>query len=247
MEFLICACIGGSLLTIEEVTIQRYVKICFPFAYERWMQKKVLVIAVILESISIAVILSVAAWYATDENYEATCSLHSIIQNSKIVRIYSAVDTAAILLTSTFLYLHLAWIARKHRLRIQMAELAPQRTTATGKVTHIGTTGTVLNTNERKRTSMVGIILTVQYLSLLPFIFRQQFEKLGDGSNWSKLASHVLLELCDTIMYSSSFVSPLVYSLRCTEIRTEVKKMLSFKYRIPIINRKQNLNEVECI
>ena len=78
---------------------------------------------------------------------------------------------------------------------------------------------------DRKRISMLGIILLMQYLCIFPSMFNNQLVRLGDLSFALTIVSKVLRESLNGILFVNSMINPLIYQFRCREIKTETRKL----------------------
>ena len=150
-------------------------------------------------------------------------------ESTFIVRRCIVLESAILLLFSTGVYIHLSYIARKHARAINthnntirsISQQQPIPDSYDKTQTHQTSTNT--SRPDRKRIHIIGVILAVQYIGLLPtavLLARRS------SINLSQSVMETINGLCDITIYSTSLWNALIYTLRCEEIKNEIKKLL---------------------
>ena len=211
----------GSNMSILEITCERFARIAHPFSSERWITKNTFLIIFLFEQcFMISNIIIIILMSSNDEKSGAQCSICEYTGMNKNIQIIGFFFCSLALSVSTFMYIHLARIARRHR---RIVDVQIQANNENSSATRSSTTqnSTVM---DRKRINMIGLILAVQYISLIPLMTLVVFKLVHNSPELDQSIEHSLIRLCDLALYSTSLWNAIIYPWRCPEIKREIKR-----------------------
>ena len=225
--------VGGSLYSLLTITIERYMQISHPFFSERWITKKTVAVYSVCEQFILSVItIAIVTLISTDpeSRHSVRCSVQSFMEESTFtMRLCIILATVIILLISTGVYIHISYIARKHA-RIINTHVSTIRTISqqpipdNNKKTTINRISTNPTRPDHKRINIIGLILTVQYIGMLPTIVLLAFKP--SSMKLTQPVLEAIYGICDITVYSTSLWNALIYTLRCEETKNAIKKLL---------------------
>ena len=150
--------------------------------------------------------------------------------------ILTSVQSSAAFLTTTVLYAKIFILARKHQRCIQQLCITVTSQSGRGGDSS-GMTSSVgkqhvskVSSSEQRRTKMMMMVMGILYVTWIPYMFvKIAVQDNADiiGIAWS--SSTLCYEFVSKLLYSNSFMNPMIYHWKSRDFKQSFRKMLHIK------------------